>query len=186
MTLSISDQAGGASESAFRKAYEAGQPSLVCRKLIDDLETPVSAYLKLGRKRPFSFLFESVEGGALSGRYSILTLSPDLVWRYFGARAEIARGADIAEGRYTPEAEPSLQSLRALVDANRMAIPDGLPPMASGLFGVFGGDVSAAFFLLLGAGAIYWIYNRQRKLMAAVDAAARASSMAASCDRPRC
>ena len=141
MTLSISDQAGGASESAFRKAYEAGQPSLVCRKLIDDLETPVSAYLKLGRKRPFSFLFESVEGGALSGRYSILTLSPDLVWRCFGARAEIARGADIAEGRYTPEAEPSLQSLRALVDANRMTIPDGLPPMASGLFGVFGYDM---------------------------------------------
>lgn len=45
---------------------------------------------------------------------------------------------------------------------------------AFGLFGTLGGDMSAAMFLLLSAGAVYWIYNRQRKLMAAVDAAARA------------
>jgi len=140
-SLSVSEHAGGASESAFFKAYEAGQPSLVCRKLIDDLETPVSAYLKLSRNRPFSFLFESVEGGALSGRYSIVTLSPDLVWRCFGERAEIARGAGIANGLYVAEADPTLDSLRRLVAANKMDIPAGLPPMVSGLFGVFGYDM---------------------------------------------
>jgi len=128
-------------DSAFRKAYAAGQPSLVSRRLIDDLETPVSAYLKLADERAFSFLFESVEGGALSGRYSILTLRPDLVWRCFGERAEIATGGDVAKGHYTADALPSLDSLRALVAANRMEIPEGLPPMASGLFGVFGYDM---------------------------------------------
>jgi len=128
-------------EGAFTRAYDAGQPYIVCRKLIDDLETPVSAYLKLSRGRPFSFLFESVEGGALSGRYSILTLSPDLVWRCFGDTAELATGADIVAGKYTPEALPTLESLRALVAANRMDIPEGLPPMVSGLFGVFGYDL---------------------------------------------
>ena len=117
------------------------QPGIVWRKLIDDLETPVSAYLKLSRGRPYSFLFESVEGGALSGRYSILTLSPDLVWRCSGNTAEISRGDDIAAGRYTADPLPTLDSLRALVAANRMAIPDGLPPMVSGLFGVFGYDM---------------------------------------------
>jgi len=128
-------------DSAFRQAYAAGRPSLVSRRLIDDLETPVSAYLKLAEDRPFSFLFESVEGGALSGRYSILTLRPDLVWRCFGERAEIAVGENVIKGVYTPESLSSLDSLRALVAANRMEIPEGLPPMASGLFGVFGYDM---------------------------------------------
>lgn len=137
----ILDEQIHASMRDFCETYDAGRPGLVCRKLIDDLETPVSAYLKLGRTRPFSFLFESVEGGALSGRYSILTLSPDLVWRCRGETAEIARGADIAAGRYTPEPQPTLDSLRALVAANQMDIPEGLPPMVSGLFGVFGYDM---------------------------------------------
>ena len=126
---------------AFAADYEGGRPCVVWRKLIDDLETPVSAYLKLGRDRPFSFLFESVEGGALSGRYSILTLAPDVVWRCFGNTAEIATGEAIARGAYTADDKPALASLRALVAANRMTIPDGLPPMVSGLFGVFGYDM---------------------------------------------
>ncbi len=126
---------------ALEAEYAAGRPAIVWRKLIDDLETPVSAYLKLARERPYSFLFESVEGGALSGRYSILTLMPDLVWRCFGDKAEVARGGDIARGAYVAEDRPALDSLRALVAANRMDIPAGLPPMVSGLFGVFGYDM---------------------------------------------
>ncbi|MFT4090390.1 MAG: anthranilate synthase component I [Asticcacaulis sp.] len=122
------------------------RPVIVSRRLTDDLETPVSAYLKLGRQEPFSFLFESVEGGALAGRYSILTLRPDLVWRCFGERAEIARGAEaIASGTFTAEAQPSLEALRDLVNANKLDIPEDLPPMASGLFGVFGYDMIRLF-----------------------------------------
>ena len=132
-------------QSAFEKHYEAGLPYVVWRTLIDDVETPVSAYLKLGRQRPFSFLFESVEGGALSGRYSILTLEPDQVWRCFGARAELAEGAGIAAGTYVAEDKPTLDSLRAFVAANRMEIPEGLPPMVSGIFGVFGYDMIRLF-----------------------------------------
>ena len=126
--------------SNFETAYDTGQPQIVWRKLIDDLETPVSAYLKVAHK-PYAFLFESVEGGALSGRYSILTLDPDLVWRCFGERAEIALGTAIANRSYTPDSQPTLSSLRALVAANRMDIPEGLPPMVSGLFGIFGYDM---------------------------------------------
>ena len=57
---------------SFRTAWEAGRPQVVFRRLIDDLETPVSAYLKIARERPYAFLFESVEGGAWRGRYSIV------------------------------------------------------------------------------------------------------------------
>ncbi|WAC48908.1 anthranilate synthase component I [Asticcacaulis sp. SL142] len=128
-------------EDAFREDYDAGQPHVVCRRLVDDLETPVSAYLKLAKDSEFAFLFESVEGGTLKGRYSIITLKPDLVWRCFGDKAELAAGDAIAKNDYTAEALPTLESLRALVKANRMDIPADLPPMVSGLFGVFGYDL---------------------------------------------
>lgn len=127
---------------AFADAYRAGRPQVVSRRLIDDLETPVSAYLKVGRARPFAFLFESVEGGAWRGRYSILTVEPDLVWRCWGDRAEIARGREAVEAAsYSPEPLPALDSLRALVAECRIDLPADLPPMAAGLFGVFGYDM---------------------------------------------
>ena len=126
---------------AFEQAYRRGVPQIVRRRVVDDLETPVSAYLKLGRGRPYAFLFESVEGGAWRGRYSILTLKPDLVWRCFGERAEVATGDDVAADRFTPEPLPTLDSLRALVDASKIELPPDLPPPVAGLFGVFGYDL---------------------------------------------
>ena len=123
---------------AFAEVYDAQGPQLVWARLIDDLETPVSAYLKIARERPYAFLFESVEGGAWRGRYSIIAMNPDLIWRCHGETAEVARGADAP---FTPERSGALESLRDLVAANRLDIPPGLPPMAGGLFGVLGYDM---------------------------------------------
>lgn len=138
----------GAAEGypAFAATLAAGRPSVVVRRLIDDLETPVSAYLKVGLGRTHAFLLESVEGGALNGRYSIITVEPDVVWRCRGGAAEIARGAEaIAADRFASEPLPALQSLRALIAATAFDLkttPYGeLPPMAAGLFGVFGYDM---------------------------------------------
>jgi anthranilate synthase component I len=114
---------------------------LLLRRLIDDVETPVSAYLKLATPGDYAFLFESVEGGAFKGRYSIISLKPDLIWRCFGDRAETAKYSDIATAKFTPHALPSLLSLRQLVAENKMYLPSDLPPMVSGLFGVFGYDL---------------------------------------------
>jgi len=125
----------------FALRYAKGAPQLVWRRLIDDLETPVSAYLKIAHGRPFSFLFESVEGGAWRGRYSVITLNPDLVWRCRGDQAEVAEGADIAAGRYTPQPGGALDSLRDLLAASRIELPPGLPPMAGGVFGALGYDM---------------------------------------------
>src|ERR1700739_3865148 len=74
--------------AAFRLAYEAGRGSLVWRKTVADLETPVAAFLKLAHGQPNAFLLESVEGGAARGRYSIIGMQPDLVWRGRDGRAE--------------------------------------------------------------------------------------------------
>ena len=78
---------------AFQAAYDAGKPQLVWCHLVSDLETPVSAWLKLGSDQPNAFLLESVEGGAIRGRYSFIGLSPDLIWRCHGDRAEVNREA---------------------------------------------------------------------------------------------
>jgi len=127
--------------AAFEATYRAGAPQLVWTRLIDDLETPVSAYLKIGHGRPYAFLFESVEGGAWRGRYSIITLNPDLVWRCRGDVAEVAEGDDIAAGRFTPQKGGALDSLRDLVAASRIEMPAGLPPPSAGLFGAIGYDM---------------------------------------------
>ncbi|MGC1303468.1 MAG: anthranilate synthase component I, partial [Caulobacteraceae bacterium] len=127
--------------SAFAAAYGRGEAQVVWTRLIDDLETPVSAYLKVGFGQPFAFLFESVEGGSWRGRYSFITLKPDLVWRCFGDRAEVAQGAGIAAGDYRAEDRPALESLRRLVEASRIELPAELPPMAAGLFGAIGYDM---------------------------------------------
>ena len=126
---------------AFSRGWSLGRPQVVVRRLVDDLETPVSAFLKVGHGRIHAFLLESVEGGAVNGRYSIITREPDLVWRCRGGRAEMARGADIAAERFEPEPTDALTSLRALMAASRFELPAGLPPMAAGLFGVFGYDM---------------------------------------------
>src|SRR3546814_8425869 len=67
--------------AAFEATYAAGRAQVVHTALIADLETPVSAFLKLAEGRPNSFLFESVEGGSIIGRYSFLGMRPDLIWR---------------------------------------------------------------------------------------------------------
>ncbi len=131
----------GPAFDAFADVYEGGRAQVVWTRVIDDLETPVSAFLKIGHGQPYAFLFESVEGGSWRGRYSIVALEPDLVWRAFGERAEIAEGPDIAVGRFQTQTQPTLPSLRALVAASRIDLPEELPPMAAGLFGVLGYDM---------------------------------------------
>jgi len=126
---------------AFIAGLTAGRPQVLVRRLIDDLETPVSAFLKVGHGRRYASLFESVEGGAVNGRYSFVTLSPDVVWRCRDGKAEIARGADVLSETFTPEDRPALESLRALIAATKFELPADLPPMAAGLFGVFGYDM---------------------------------------------
>jgi anthranilate synthase component 1 len=88
-----------------------------------------------------SFLLESVEGGAVRGRHSIIGIDPDLIWRANGARAEINRNARAKFDAFAPCPEPSLPALRALIAESRIELPDSLPPMAAGVFGYLGYDM---------------------------------------------
>src|SRR3978361_1065008 len=100
---------------AFAARYERGEAQVLWTTLVADLETPVSAFLKVAGGRPLSFLFESVEGGAVRGRYSIIGLEPDLVWRTNGASAEINRAARARPETFNPCPQVPLDALRALI-----------------------------------------------------------------------
>jgi anthranilate synthase component 1 len=127
--------------AAFRSAYEQGRGHLVWRKTVADLETPVAAFLKLAHGQPNAFLLESVEGGAARGRYSIIGMQPDLVWRCIDGKAAMNRHALSAPHAFVPEAKAPLDSLRVLINETRLDVPAHLPPMAGGLVGYLGYDM---------------------------------------------
>jgi anthranilate synthase component 1 len=129
------------SPETFATRYSRGEPQLVWTTLVADLETPVSAFLKIAGGRAMSFLLESVEGGATRGRYSIIGLEPDLIWRAHGDRAEINRAARTKPDTFVPCPQGPLDALRALLAESRIDAPEGVPPMAAGVFGYLSYDM---------------------------------------------
>src|SRR5690348_1166904 len=127
---------------AFARAYVAGEAEVAVTTLVADLETPVSAYLKLERGRSGNmFLLESVEGGAQRGRYSMIGLDPDLIFRSTGENAEINRRALTEPDAFVPCPGDPLDALRSLLAESRIDMPPGLPPMSAGIFGYLGYDM---------------------------------------------
>ncbi|MER2510366.1 MAG: anthranilate synthase component I [Amaricoccus sp.] len=126
---------------AFAEAHARGENQLVWTRLVADLDTPVSLMLKLTEARKDSFLLESVTGGDVRGRFSIMGMKPDLIWECRGARARINRSARFDPDGWQDEAAAPLDSLRALIAESRIDIPAELPPMAAGLFGFLGYDM---------------------------------------------
>ena len=127
---------------ALPSAHEAGRATVVWSVLVADLETPVSAYLKLAATRAGNlFLLESVEGNAARGRYSMIGLDPDAVWRCTGARAELNRDAATDADAFRALDGAPLDALRAFLAESAIPMPAGLPPMSAGVFGYLGYDM---------------------------------------------
>lgn len=126
---------------SFEAVYTSGQTQVVWRRLIADLETPVSAMMKLADGQKNAFLFESVQGGETRGRYSIIGLKPDLIWRCHDGKAQINRSARFDANAFEACEGSPIQSLRELINECQFNLPADLPPMASGLFGYLGYDL---------------------------------------------
>lgn len=123
----------------FDRAYASGHAQLVYKRLVNDLDTPVSAYMKIAQGKPYAFLFESVQGGEQRGRYSFMGFAPDLIWRSFGDASECARGKEaIAAKSFAPLKGKPLDTFRAIQSESAFKLPEGMPPMAAGLFGYLG------------------------------------------------
>lgn len=116
----------------------AAGATIIWRQMVADTETPVSAFLKLHEPERGDFLLESVEGGAVRGRYSLIGLAPDLVFRADGAKAEINYEWLTNRAAFEPLADDSLSALRALVASCRIDLPEGLPGVLACLVGYFG------------------------------------------------
>ncbi|GAB5387971.1 MAG: anthranilate synthase component I [Alphaproteobacteria bacterium] len=125
----------------FAANYAMGKAQLVHASIVADLETPVSAMLKLADGKPMSFLMESVEGGDIRGRYSFIGFRPDLVWRCRDGKAEINRDPLAEPDSFAPLEGAALDTLRDLIAESEIEMPEGLPPMAAGLVGFLGYDM---------------------------------------------
>ncbi|GAB6053979.1 anthranilate synthase component I [Magnetospira thiophila] len=125
----------------FKTIHDSGRAHVAWTTLVADLETPVSAYLKLADGRCNSFLLESVTQGTNRGRYSFIGLKPDIIWRCHGQRAEINRQARMDPEAFEPCDGDSLSSFRALLAESHIDLPDKLPPMSAGLVGYMAYDM---------------------------------------------
>jgi len=125
----------------FAAKYEAGENQLVYSRLAADLDTPVSVMLKLSDAQKDSFILESVTGGEIRGRYSIIGLKPDLIWRCHGTTSDLNREARFDPKNFVAQDGNPLDGLRALIAECRIDMPADLPAAAAGLFGYLGYDM---------------------------------------------
>ncbi|QDX25500.1 anthranilate synthase component I [Sphingomonas suaedae] len=123
---------------AARAALGAGKPALIWRRQLADTDTPVAAALKLIEPGRGDFLLESVEGGAVRGRHSMIGLAPDLVFRAEGEKAEINANWLTDRDAFHPADAPTLDALRRLVADCRMEVPAEIPRALACLVGYFG------------------------------------------------
>ena len=126
---------------SFAAAYAAGHNQVVYTRLAADLDTPVSLMLKLTGAQKDAFVLESVTGGEVRGRYSIIGMKPDLIWRCDGEASSINRMARYDADAFEPLDGNPLDALRSLIEESRIDLPDDLPQAAAGLFGYLGYDM---------------------------------------------
>ncbi|NDW44116.1 anthranilate synthase component I [Ruegeria sp. PrR005] len=125
----------------FARAYEAGENQVVHTRLAADLDTPVSLMLKLTGAQKDAFMLESVTGGEVRGRYSIIGMKPDLIWRCHGETSSLNRSARFDPDAFVAQDGNPLSNLRALLAESRISLPEDMPQASAGLFGYLGYDM---------------------------------------------
>ena len=126
---------------SFASGYTRGENQVVHARLAADLDTPVSLMLKLGAAGRDTFMLESVTGGEVRGRYSIIGMKPDLIWQCWGTTSRVNRQARFDVDTWEPLTADPLTALRGLIAESRIELPDGLPAASAGLFGYLGYDM---------------------------------------------
>lgn len=125
----------------FARAYEAGENQVVYAKLAADMDTPVSLMLKMTGAARDAFMLESVTGGEVRGRYSIIGMKPDVIWQCHGTASRINRLARFDGDAFEVQPGDPLTNLRALIAESKINLPEHLPAASAGLFGYLGYDM---------------------------------------------
>jgi anthranilate synthase component 1 len=121
-------------EQFQRHAAEGHTRIPVVREVLSDLDTPLSVYLKLA-DGPYTYLFESVEGGERFGRHSIIGLPARRIYSVRGHTLEVSEHGEVVETRQLDDPLAEVERLRASYSVPRF---DGLPGFTGGLVGWFG------------------------------------------------
>jgi anthranilate synthase component 1 len=129
----------------FKELARRGTFVPVCKELVADLLTPVSAFLKIAEDADYAFLLESVEGGEHVGRYSFLGKDPFLILRAREGRTIIDRGGVVTDGE-----RPFIQTLRGLMADFRSPFVPDLPRFTGGAVGYLGYGAASWFEPVLG------------------------------------
>ncbi|MGH9347504.1 MAG: anthranilate synthase component I [Vicinamibacterales bacterium] len=124
----------------FKELAQRGTFVPVCKEIVADLLTPVSAFLKIAEHADHAFLLESVEGGEHVGRYSFLGKDPFLILRANEGRTTIDRA-----GLTTASDKPFITTLRALMAGFHSPFVPGLPRFTGGAVGYLGYDAASWF-----------------------------------------
>jgi len=124
----------------FAKGFDDGENQIVYTRIAADLDTPVSLMLKLTDAGTNAFMLESVTGGEVRGRYSIIGMNPDLIWECRGTNSRVNRNARFDEAFEDMDGNP-LDALRALLAESKINLPIDLPAASAGLFGYLGYDM---------------------------------------------
>src|ERR1044072_5322685 len=107
----------------------------VCKEIVADLLTPVSAFLKIAEHSDHAFLLESVEGGEHVGRYSFLGKDPFLILRCKHGTTIIDRA-----GQNTESDQPFSATVREMMAGFPSPFVPGLPRFTGGAVGYLGYD----------------------------------------------
>lgn len=127
--------------AGFSSHYNAGKNQVIYTRLAADLDTPVSLMMKLADTQKDCFVLESVTGGEVRGRYSIVGMKPDLIWKCEGNQSYLNRDARFDQDGFVLQSDPPLEALRTLLAEIHIDIPDDLPQSSAGLFGYLGYDM---------------------------------------------
>ncbi len=129
----------------FKDLARRGTFVPVCKEIVADLLTPVSAFLKIAEHSDYAFLFESVEGGEHVGRYSFLGKDPFLILRARDGRTTIERA-----GKLTDSDRPFIATLRSLMADFRSPFVPDFPRFTGGAVGFLGYGAASWFEPVLG------------------------------------
>jgi anthranilate synthase component 1 len=125
----------------FASRYDGGHAQILWRRVVADLDTPIGCYLKLAEGRTNTFLLESVQGGNMRGRYSMIGMQPDIILKVTRDKAEINRNALHNADDFQPVSDAPLEALRKLIAESQAEVPEGLPSTAAGIYGYMGYDM---------------------------------------------
>ncbi|MGI9392502.1 MAG: anthranilate synthase component I [Parvibaculales bacterium] len=123
--------------STFSDIYESGNAQIIWKRLKGKRESVLSDFVNLAGSAKNSFLLESAEDGETRGRYSLIGLLPDIIFRIQNGEPERSEDGK----NFSKTSGKALEAFRSFLSESRIDIPDELPPMAAGIFGYMSYDM---------------------------------------------